>query len=73
MSQEQLDAVKEQLMAEENDDLIQSVFMTYLEEPERGANMTLAGLVSFDNDVGRDHIGFFHHLVTTIALGVKLL
>lgn len=42
MSQEQLDAVKEQLMAEDNDDLRQSVFRAYLEKPERGANMIIA-------------------------------
>ena len=33
-------------------------------------NKSLAGLVSFDNDVGRDRIGFFHHLATTIDLGL---
>ena len=42
MSQEQLDAVKEQLLSEENDDLRQSVFSAYLEEPERGAKMIIA-------------------------------
>ena len=42
MSQEQLDAVKEQLLSEENEALRQSVFSAYLEEPERGANMIIA-------------------------------
>ena len=42
MSQEQLDAVKEQLLSEDNDDLRQSVFSAYLEEPERGAKMIIA-------------------------------
>ena len=42
MSKEQLDAVKEQLLSEDNSDLRQSVFSAYLEEPERGANMIIA-------------------------------
>ena len=42
MSQEQLDAVKDQLLSEDNNDLRQSVFSAYLEEPERGANMIIA-------------------------------
>ena len=42
MSQEQLDAVKDQLLSEDNADLRQSVFSAYLEEPERGANMIIA-------------------------------
>ena len=42
MSQEQLDAVKDQLLSEDNSDLRQSVFSAYLEEPERGANMIIA-------------------------------
>ena len=42
MSKEQLDAVKEQLLSEENKALRQSVFSAYLEEPERGANMIIA-------------------------------
>ena len=37
MSKEQLDAVKDQLLSEDNSDLRQSVFSAYLEEPERGA------------------------------------
>ena len=36
MPKEQFDAIKEQLMAEDNDDLRQLVFSAYLEEPERG-------------------------------------
>ena len=42
MSKEQLDAVKEQLLSEDNSYLRQSVFSAYLEEPERGANMIIA-------------------------------
>ena len=42
MSQEQFDAVKEQLLSEDNDDLRQSVLSAYLEEPERGAKMIIA-------------------------------
>ena len=42
MSNEQLEAVKEQLLSEDNDELKQSVFSAYLEEPERGANMIIA-------------------------------
>ena len=42
MSNEQLDAVKDQLLSEDNADLRQSVFSAYLEEPERGANMIIA-------------------------------
>ena len=42
MSKEQLDAVKEQLLSEENEALRQSVLSAYLEEPERGANMIIA-------------------------------
>ena len=42
MSKEQLDAVKDQLLFEDNSDLRQSVFSAYLEEPERGANMIIA-------------------------------
>ena len=42
MSKEQLDAVKDQLLSEDNSDLRQSVFSAYLEEPERGANMIIA-------------------------------
>ena len=39
---EQLDAVKDQLLSEDNAELRQSVFSSYLEEPERGANMIIA-------------------------------
>ena len=42
MSNEQLDAVKDQLLSEENSDLRQSVFSAYLEEPEHGAKMIIA-------------------------------
>ena len=42
MSNEQLDAVKDQLLSEDNADLRQSVFSAYLEDPERGANMIIA-------------------------------
>ena len=42
MSKEQLDAVKDQLLSEDNSDLRQKVFGAYLEEPERGANMIIA-------------------------------
>ena len=42
MPQEQLDAVKDQLLSEDNADLRQKVFGAYLEEPERGANMIIA-------------------------------
>ena len=42
MSNEQLDAVKDQLLSEDNSDFRQSVFSAYLEEPERGANMIIA-------------------------------
>ena len=48
MSKEQLDAVKEQFLAAENDDLRQKVFGAYLEDPERGANM----IVAFATDKG---------------------
>ena len=41
-SKEQLDAVKEQLMIEDNNDLRQSIYCAFLEEPERGANMIIA-------------------------------
>ena len=42
MLQEQLDAVRDQLLSEENADVKQKVFGAYLEEPERGANMIIA-------------------------------
>ena len=48
MSQEQLDAVKEQLWSEDNDGLRQSVFCAYLEAPERGANL----IIAFANNKG---------------------
>ena len=42
MSTEQLDAVRDALMSDDNADLRQRVFSAYLEEPERGANMIIA-------------------------------
>lgn len=42
MSQEQLDAVKKQLLSEDNDGLMQKIFAAYMEEPERGANMIIS-------------------------------
>ena len=48
MSKEQLDAVKDQLLSEENSDLRQKVLSAYLEEPERGANM----IIAFASDKG---------------------
>ena len=42
MLQEQLDAVRDQLLSEENADVKQKVFGAYLEKPERGANMIIA-------------------------------
>ena len=48
MSKEQLDAVKDQLLSEDNADLRQKVFSAYLEEPESGANM----IITFATDKG---------------------
>ena len=48
MSKEQLDAVKDQLLSEENADVKQKVFGAYLEKPERGANM----IITFATDKG---------------------
>ena len=48
MSKEQLDAVRDQLLSEDNADLRQKVFSAYLEEPERGANM----IITFATDKG---------------------
>ena len=42
MSNEQLDAVKKQLLSEDNDGLMQKIFAAYMEEPERGANMIIS-------------------------------
>ena len=42
MSQEQFDAVKCQLMSEENSDLRQSIFSAYLVDAEHGANKIIA-------------------------------
>ena len=41
MSNEQLDAVKDQLLLQGSAELRQSVFSAYLEEAERGANMII--------------------------------
>lgn len=48
MSKEQLDAIKVQLLAEENDGLRKSIFSAYLEEPQRGAHL----IIAFANDKG---------------------
>ena len=52
MSQEQLDAVKDQLLSEDNSDLRQSVFTAYLEELERSANMIIAFATDKDLKLG---------------------
>ena len=41
MQQEQFDAVRNQLMSDDNDHLRQSIYGAFLEEPERGANMII--------------------------------
>ena len=41
MSNELIDSVKRQLIAEENDELRRSVYSVYLEAPERAANMVV--------------------------------
>ena len=41
MSKEQLDAVKEQLLPEENSDLRQSIFKASLEDPKSAANIII--------------------------------
>ena len=41
MSKEQLDAVKEQLLSEENSDLRQSIFKASLEDPKSAANIII--------------------------------
>ena len=40
--QEQLDAVRDQLMNDDHDDLRQSIYCAFLEDAERGANMIIA-------------------------------
>ena len=42
MSNEQLDAVRDQLMSDDNADLRQSIYKAFLEDTERGANMIIA-------------------------------
>ena len=42
MSNEQLDAVRDQLMSDDNADLRQSIYMAFLGDAERGANMIIA-------------------------------
>lgn len=42
MLQEQLDAVRDQLMNDDHDDLRQSIYCAFLEDAERGANMIIA-------------------------------
>ena len=42
MLQEQLDAVRDQLMNDDYDDLRQSIYCAFLEDAERGANMIIA-------------------------------
>ena len=42
MLQEQLDAVRDQLMNDNYDDLRQSIYCAFLEDAERGANMIIA-------------------------------
>ena len=42
MLQEQLDAVRDQLMSDNYDDLRQSIYCAFLEDAERGANMIIA-------------------------------
>ena len=41
MQQEQFDAVRNQLMSDDNDHLRQSIYGAFLKEPERGANMII--------------------------------
>ena len=41
MSKEQLDAVKEQILSEENSDLRQSIFKASLEDPKSAANIII--------------------------------
>ena len=42
MSKEQLDAVKKQLLSEDNDGLMQKIFAAYMENPESGADMIIS-------------------------------
>ena len=42
MSNEQLDAVRDLLMSDDNADLRESIYKNFLEDAERGANMIIA-------------------------------
>ena len=48
MSQEQLDAVKDQLLSEDNAEIREKISSVYLEDPERGAEM----IIAFASDKG---------------------
>ena len=48
MLQEQLDAVKVQLLSDDNAEIREKIYNAYLEEPERGANM----IITFARDKG---------------------
>ena len=48
MSKEQLDAVKDQLMSEDNAEIREKISSVYLEDPERGAEM----IIAFASDKG---------------------
>ena len=48
MLQEQLDAVKVQLLSDDNAEIREKIYNAYLEEPERGANM----IIIFARDKG---------------------
>ena len=47
MSTVQLDGIKAQLLSEENSDKKESVFIAFIEDPQRGANMVF--------DFAKDH------------------
>ena len=48
MTNEQLDAVKDQLLSEENAEIREKISSVYLEDPERGAEM----IIAFASDKG---------------------
>ena len=48
MSKEQLDAVKDQLLSEDNAEIREKISSVYLEDPERGAEM----IIAFASDKG---------------------
>ena len=58
MLQEQLDAVRDQLMNDDYDDLRQSIYCAFLEDAERGANMiiTFAREKGLKLDVGTEDV-----------------